>query len=373
MIRTFRYPLQPTKAQETVLSGWLPQLCMLFNAALEQRREAWRKQRASIGLYRQQKELTALRANDPVWAAIPAWVARSALARVERTFMAYFRRVRAGEHPGYPRFRSPKRYDTFTLGTVVPSVYGNRVYIPAIGLTKFRKYREIRGTIRHVTISRAATGWSISFNCEIGAAPSKVPITSAVGVDLGLEALATLSNGDRVANPRYLRAGADLIARRHRAVARTRPLSNGRKKARRCLAKAYGHIRNQRLEFARKVASVLFERFDLIVHENLEIARLARGLLSKSVRDVAWGVLLRALSFKAENAGKWCVAVDSAGTSQICSGCGIIVKKELSEREHRCDCGLVLHRDHNAALNILARGVRAGQLTEAPWGQPCIA
>lgn len=121
--------------------------------------------------------------------------------------------------------------------------------------------------------------------------------------------------------------------------------------------------------FARKLACALFARFDLIAHEDLRIARMVHGNLAKSIHDAAWGQFLGALQSKAESAGKWCVPVDPRGTSQACAACGAVAKKELPEREHRCDCGFIAHRDVNAAQNILARGLRVGLLTEARGSQ----
>jgi putative transposase len=189
-----------------------------------------------------------------------------------------------------------------------------------------------------------------------------------VGVDVGLEAFATLSTGERVENPRYGREAQEVLARRQRSLAKKKRGSSSRKEAKRLVARAYERIRNQRLDHARKLACTIFSRFDLVAHEDLQIARMVRGNMAKSIHDAAWGQFLRALQSKAEGAGKWCVPVDPRGTSQACAACGAVAKKELSERVHRCDCGFVAHRDHNAALNVLARGSRVGQLTEASEG-----
>jgi putative transposase len=365
VIRSFRYPLNPTKAQERVLSGWLVACCSLYNAALEQRREAWRKQRVSISYIDQQGELTQLRQSEPYWSAMPAWVERSALRRLDRAFKSFFHRVKAGQAPGFPRFRSRDRYDSFDLGSNLPSIVGNRVCLPKLGPVKFHKYREMRGELRHVSVSRSSRGWSISFVCDIGDAPAKSPVRNAIGIDVGLEAFATLSNGERVDNPRLFRAGADILARRQQSLARKRRGSSSRKAAKRLVARAYEHIRNQRQDFARKLACALFSRFDLVAHEDLTIARMVHGTLAKSIYDAAWGQFIQCLALKAENAGKHCIAVDPRGTSQACSACGTVVTKTLEEREHRCSCGFVAHRDHNAALNIIARGLRVEKLTEA--------
>jgi len=366
MIRAFRYPLRPTPAQEAILESWVLACQRLYNAALEQRRETWRKQRVSLSLYDQQKQLTELRAVDPEWRAVPAWVERSALARLDRAFQAFFRRVKRGEKPGFPRFRSRDRYDSFDLGSSLPRVDGDRVQLPAIGAVKFHRYRELRGAVRHVSVRRGARSWTISFACDLGAAPPKVTVRAVTGVDVGLEAFATLSTGERVENPRFFRASEETLARRQQSLARKRRGSNSRRAAKRLVARAHARVRDQRLNFARKLACALFARFDLVAHEDLAIARMARGNLAKSIHDAAWGQFLGALALKAENAGKHCVAVDPRGTSQTCPACGAVAKKALEERQHNCSsCGFVAHRDHAAAQVILGRGLRLGQLTEA--------
>lgn len=365
MIRTFRYPLRPTKDQEFVLTLWLVRCQQLYNAALEERRDAWRKQHASITYYDQQKELTELRAAMPEWSTVPVWVARSALTRLDRAFKSFFRRVKAGQTPGFPRFRSRDRYDSFDLGTNPVRIDGDRVFLPKLGPVKFHKYRDLRGTVKLVTVGRTARGWYVSFACNLGDTPAKNPVASAVGVDVGLEAFATLSTGERVENPRFFRASEGVLARRQQSLARKRRGSNSRLRAKKLVALAHERVRNQRLDFLRKLTSTLFDRFDLVAHEDLEIARMVRGNLAKSINDAAWGLFLRCLALKAEEAGKHVIAVDPRGTSQACPACGAVAKKALDERQHYCfSCGFVAHRDHAAAQVILGRGLRLGQLTE---------
>jgi putative transposase len=370
VLRTFRYPLRPTRAQEATLELCLVACQQLYNGALEHRREAWRRQRKNVTLNEQHKELTQLRAHDPEWALIPRQVELSALGRLDFAFKSFFRRVKDGQSPGYPRFRSRERYNSFSViyGNGNSRIAGNLVVLPKLGPVRFHKYRELRGTPKVVRIRRDAWGWSVHVVCEIGEAPTKASVRTAIGVDLGIEAFATLSNGERVENPHFGRAEQETLARRQAALARKRRGSNGRREAKRLVSCSYERIRNLRRDFARKLACILYARFDLIAHEDLQIASMARTSFSKSINDAAWGQFLRALQSKAESAGKWCVPVDPRWTSQTCSACGTVVKKQLRQREHRCGCGFVAHRDHNAALNVLARGLRAGQLTEAPGG-----
>ena len=367
MLRTFRYPLRPNRAQEAMLESWLAACQQLYNGALEHRREAWKRQRTNVTLNEQHKELTQLRASDPDWALIPRQVELSALNRLDLAFKSFFRRVKAGQSPGYPRFRSRERYNSFSViyGNGNSRVAGNSVVLPKLGPVRFHKYRELRGTPKVVRIRRDAWGWSVSVVCELGEAPAKAPVRVAIGVDLGIEAFATLSNGERVENPHFGCVEQETLARRQRDLTRKRRGSNSRREAKRLVSCAYERMRNLRRDFARKLACILYARFDLIAHEDLQIASMARTSFSKLINDAAWGQFLRALQSKAESAGKWCVPVDPRGTSQKCSACGTVVKKALRQREHRCDCGFITHRDHNAALNVLARGLRAGQLTKA--------
>jgi putative transposase len=367
MIRTYRYPLRPTRAQEAVLTEWLAKCCQLYNAALEQRIAAWKTQRVSLSRYDQQKQLTELRSSDADWVNMACCAQRSALERIDRAFKSFFRRARAGECPGFPRYKKSQRYDSFSIhtGQGGGSVDGKFVRVPKLGKIRYHRYREHLGKVVHIHISGLPSGWSVSLTCDIGLAPSKNQPMSMVGIDVGLETFATLSNGERLDRPGYGRDGSYVISRRQRSFSRKRQGSNSSRAAKRLIAIAHEHIRNQRIDFARKLAAALYSRFDMIAHEDLQIARMVHGNLAKYIYDAAWGQFLDALRSKAENAGKWCIAVDPRWTSQICAACGTVVKKELSEREHRCDCGFVAHRDHNAALNILARGLRVGQLTEA--------
>ena len=370
MIRSYRYPLRPTVAQEAILYSWLSMCCALYNAALEERQAAWRNQRISISLNHQEKELTGLRVADPEWKAFPTWVARSALVRLNHAFRGFFRRVKLKQTPGYPRFRSVDRYRSFDLGSNPVSIEGDRVRLPKIGFVKFHKYREIRGEVKQVSISRTARGWSISFVCDVGNAPEKIPTRAVVGLDVGLESFATLSNGERFENPRFFRESEKVLSRRQGLFVRKQKGSASRKEAKRLVGRIHERIHNQRLDFVRKLASTLFSRFDLIVHEDLQISRMVHGNLAKSIRDAGWGMFLRCLALKAEEAGRHVIAVDPIYTSQTCAACGTVAKKTLDERQHACSsCGFSAHRDHNAALVILGRGLRLERLTEAECGR----
>jgi putative transposase len=356
VIRAFRYPLHPTKAQSRVLDDWLRLCRFLYNGALQHRRDAWRMAKKSITRYDQTRELTEIRRADPEYGAVPVEVLRSALVRLERAFQAFFRRVKAGQKSGYPRFQGRDRYDSFSFPFAASTIEGNRVWIPKMGWVKFNLYRPLKGKPLQVVIKRKARGWDVCIAVELGEAPEKVAIRTDVGIDLGLSSFATLSDGTKVENPRFFKRVQERLALHQRSLAKKKKGSKSRQRAKLLVARAHEHAHNQRQDFQRKLAASLFSRFDLIAHEDLKISRMVHGNLSKSIHDAGWAGFIRALASKAEYAGKWLVPVNPNYTTQACSGCGTIVPKGLSSRVHSCVCGLVLDRDHNAALNVLALG-----------------
>jgi putative transposase len=327
----------------------------LYNASLEQRITWWKQGRKSLSKYDQHKQLTELRNFDPAWQAVPVVVLRSAIDRLDRAYSSFFRRVKRGEVPGFPRFRSSRRYQSFSIG--VASIENKRVKIPKLGHVKLKFYRPLEGETKSVTIKLdASNNWWITFVCDVGDAPAKQPIKTFVGIDLGLTTLATLSTGEEISNPRFFREAQDVLARRQQELARKDKGSKSREQARILVAKINQKIQNQRLDYARKVVADLYARFDLVVFEKLSVHGLAQGSLSKSVNDAAWTILTKCLTLKAENAGKWAESVDPRGTTQECSGCEEIVPKQLGDRWHECPrCGLSINRDHNAAINVLKR------------------
>ncbi len=357
--------MRPTAEQRRIFEEWRVLCCALYNAALEQRRDAWRMRSQSVGYVYQCRDLTELRNADDAggYDDVPVEVARSALRRLDRAFQAFFRRVKSGDTPGFPRFRSRDRFDSFGLGNVsIKPGEGNSGYVrvPKLGWVRFKLHREMRGQVKNVEIRRDARGrWFVCIACNMGAAPKKRVVRRVTGIDLGLKEFAVLSDGEAIHNPRHFRQGQEALRRAQRTLARKIRGSNSRRRARRAVARQHERVRNRRLDFHRKLAASLCSRFDLIAHEDLNIKGLARSALAKSVSDVAWGSFIHHLHSKAEEAGVYVVAVDPRNTTQACSQCGTHVPKKLGDRVHSCECGCVLDRDHNAALNVLARGLRA--------------
>jgi putative transposase len=365
--KTFKYKLTPTPAQERELVRVLMLCRRLYNTALEQRITAWQRCHVSISRYEQEAELKAIRAAFPDYVAIHSHVLQDVLARLDKTYQAFFQRVQRGEKAGFPRFKGENRYHSFTF-----KEYGNGATLDngfldlsKIGRIAVRWSRPIEGTPKTVTISREADGWYACISCvEVPVQPLP-PTGQEMGIDLGLASFATLADGTMIHNPRCYRRAEAYLRRCARPVARRKKGSHRRKKAAKLLAKAHQHIRNQRRDFHHKEARTLVQQYDTIYYEELRVRNMVRNHhLAKSISDVGWSAFLTILASKAAGAGKRAVAVEPALTSQTCSGpnCGEVAWKGLSVRWHACpNCGTSLHRDHNAARNILRLGQQGQQ------------
>jgi len=356
--KNFKYRLYPTVAQTVALDGQLSEACRLYNAALQERRDAYRAARKSLGYCDQANQLKEIRAQGDL-ALANFSCCQDVLRRVDKAFSAFFGRVRKGRKPGYPRFRSVRRYDSITFpsyGDGCRMLDGGKLRLQGVGAVKVKLHRPIEGEIKTVTVKREAGKWYAVFSVECDAKPLP-PSTEATGVDVGLTAFATLADGTGIENPRYYKEAQAALGRAQRKVARRKRGGSNRKKAVRELQRAHAHVRNQRADFAHKVARTLVVMFGLIVIEKLNVKGMAAGMLAKSVNDAGWSSFTAKLTYKAAEAGRALVEVDPRGTSQRCV-CGAPNPKTLSQRWHQCDsCGLSVPRDHASALEILRLGL----------------
>lgn len=363
-MKTFKYRLYPTKQQKQLLSDTLESCRVLYNCALEQRKIAYRQFGISLNYYNQANELKELGFKH-----IHSQVLQDVLKRVDKSFKNFFRRVKSGEKPGYPRFKGYGWYDSFTYPQSGFSLSGGskgnqKLKLSKIGNIKVKLHRTMQGKIKTCTIKREINQWYVCLVCK--AAPEILPKTGkAVGVDVGIEKFAALSDGALIENPKFLRKSELKLKYEQRLLSRKKKGSSSRKKQRDKLAKLHRKIRNQRNDFLHKESRKLVENYDVIVFEDLKIKNMVKNHhLAKSISDASWSRFTEYVSYKAESAGKKVVFVNPKGTSQVCSGCGAVVKKSLSVRVHKCPhCGLVLDRDINAAINILRRGTRPGGAT----------
>ncbi len=374
--QAYTFRLYPTKKQAQALQWTLDRARELYNAALQERRDAYRMAGKSLNYYNQANQLPEIKAIRQEYQDIHSQVLQDVLRRVDKAMKAFFRRVKAGERPGYPRFQGKNRYDSFTYPQVGFSLTADsRVCLSKIGSIKVKLHRAIKGSVKTCTIKREGDCWFVVFACEVEHEALEEN-AEAIGIDLGLLHFATLSDGSRIENPRYYRKAQKKLERLQQSLSRKKRGSTRRRRAVKQVAKAHRKVANQRKDFLHKQSRCLVNSFGLMVFEELEPANMskrpkpkqdengtylsnraaAKGGLNKSILDAGWAQFQQYCSYKAANAGRSVLLVKPNYTSQMCSGCGTVKKKELSERWHSCECGTELDRDHNAAINILRLG-----------------
>ena len=402
MYRMYKYRLYPNATQTVALEQCLETHRHLWNCALAERKDAWEMEKQSVSFGEQYKTFAAIRnaqiaaetagEEGPHWLAhIAAVSMRDTLKRLDKAFQAFFRRIKANEKPGYPRFRGRHRYDSIPFdnygyknGCGVVGIDGYRVLgeqsddapkngfrlrLFGVGSVRVRLHRPIKGKIKTACVKREADRWFVVFACDVGDAQVEPNSNPPVGIDVGLAAFATLSTGEAVANPRFLKKELPELRRQQRAVSRKYKVGKKKvdqskrwRKALKRVARLHAKVRDHRKEHHHKTSLNLVRRFGLIALEDLNIHGLLRGRrLARAISDAAWGGFVATLTCKGENAGVKVVKVDARGTSQTCV-CGAAVPKELRDRWHSCKaCGLEAPRDEVSARVILARGLEQGR------------
>jgi putative transposase len=353
---TYKYRLYPNKIQVEFLKGQLCEAAELYNAALGERIGAWKTCRKSISLREQISQLKLMR-DDGCLKITNYSISQDVLQRIDGAFTAFCARSKRGEKPGFPRFRSPSRYDSLTYlhyGNGCRLLDDGHLRIQGAGKLRVKLHRPLEGKIKTVTIKRSIDQWYVYFSVVRDTKP--LPVSAdEIGIDVGLTSLATLSNGEKIWNPCHLDRSAAILRRRQRKLARRKKTSKRRAKARKLIAKAYQKVQNQRSDYHHKVSRSLVDRYGRIVIEDLNIKGLAGGMLAKSVHDAGWTSLFLKIAYKAECAGRELIKVDPRHTSQTCV-CGERVPKTLKQRWHHCPaCGLSVDRDHMSAQVILSR------------------
>jgi len=365
--KAFKYRLLPTPAQKRAMQAALDECRWLYNHLLEQRKTAYEERGETVSLYAQHAVLPTLKRERPTLDCVHSQVLQNVAVRLDLAFKAFFRRVQTGEKPGYPRFRGRGRYDSFCYPQSGFMLDGERIFLSKIGHVKAVIHRPLEGAVKTCCVRRTSTGkWYVAFACEVESEP--LPATdSAVGVDVGLESFVTLSDGTKIANPRFFRADEKALAKAQRRLSKEpkpekgQPATPERHKRRKVVAHIHERIANRRANFAHRQVRQTVNAYGTICVEDLSIKQMVHThCLAKSIHDAAWRQYIALMTYKAESAGRRVIAVNPAYTSQDCSCCGHRQRKELSERVHRCSCcGLVLDRDHNAALNILRVGLHS--------------
>ncbi|MEV4012281.1 transposase [Nonomuraea angiospora] len=393
MRRSLKFLLRPTARQAAALAQCLADHRELYNAALEHRRTAYHKAGVTIRYGDQSAELKHIRADDPDGQGRWSFSSQQAtLRRLDKAFAAFFRRVKNGDKPGYPRFKGRGWFDTVEWPKDGDGCrWDSQPHHPAaifvrlqgIGHVRVHQHRRVPGTVKTISVKREGSRWYVVLSCdEVPMEP--LPATGAVaGIDMGVTCLVTTSDGEHLANPRHLATCADRLAAAQQELARKRRGSKRRRKGVARVAALHAKVRRQRLDGAHKAALALVRDYDVIAHEDLRIANMTRSAsgtieqpgtnvaaksgLNRSILDAGWGVFLQVLAHKAESAGRKLIAVNPAGTSRTCSRCGHCARKNrVTQAEFRCTaCGHTAHADINAAINILRAGLALRQAVEA--------
>ena len=364
MNKTLKYRLYPTKKQTRILQEQLNECRWLYNHFLEERKNSWEQDKKSLNYFGQCKSMVALKKERQSLTIVYSQVLQNVADRVDKAFQSFFRRVKTKNgKAGYPRFKGFDRYDSLTYKQAGFgwSIEDNRLKLSKIGTIKIKLHRPIIGTLKTCTIRKQANKWYACFSVEYENKPLRKS-NKAIGIDVGLENFATFSNQKKIANPRFFKTDQEALTKAQKKLSKQTKISLERRKTKRVVARIHERIANRRHNFIHQEARKIVNKFGVICVEKLNIKGMQNGNfrnINRGIGDVAWAQFANVLSHKAEDAGRQFIAIDPRGTSQRCSQCGAIVKKELSNRWHDCPiCNCHLHRDFNASLNILSLGLQ---------------
>lgn len=355
LLKTFKYRIYPQKATAQIIDNTIETCRRLYNRELEFKIKKYQEEQVLIGRKDIQHYVQEQRKIDTYLQAVYTQVLHEVGIRMIKSYDNFFRRVKLGnEKPGFPKFKGRQHYDSFCYTQGGFKVENNTLRLSMIGDIKIRLHRPIGGKIKTCTIIRKNDKYYVCFSCEAEAKP--LPATgSSIGIDVGVTDYCITSNGDFFPKLNGYRKAEKRLKYLQRQVSRRKKSSKRRNKAVLLLARQHEKVANQRKDIAHKVSTELIKNNDLIAHEDLQIKNMVHNQhLAKSINDAGWNKLFEFLAYKASDAGRKVIPVPPAYTSQICSGCGEMVHKKLSERWHNCPyCKLSLHRDVNAARNIL--------------------
>jgi len=355
-LKTFKYRLYPTKEQIKSIDQTIETCRRLYNYFLEDRIYTFKEIKIGVSKIEQINQIPGLKKNNTYYQAVHSQVLQEVAARLDKAYDNFFRRIKTTkEKPGFPKFKGRQYYDSFCYPQSGFSVKDNKLELSKIGSVKIKVHRPIGGTIKTCSIIRKNGKYYSCFSCEVEVQP--LPFTgNIVGIDVGVTDFVITSDGDFFPKLDTYRKAEKHLKYLQRQVSRRVKGSNRRRKAVNLLAKCHEKVANQRKDIAHKASAKLIEKYDMVAHEDLQIKNMVKNHnLAKSINDAAWNKLFQFLAYKASDAGRLVVPVPPYNTSQICSCCGLLVPKKLSQRWHDCPyCGLSIQRDVNAAINILA-------------------
>lgn len=361
MLKNYRYRIYPTGKQTRTMENILDQCRWVYNHFLEERKNSWENDKVSVGYYDQAKMLPELKKERPELKAVHSQTLQNVAVRVDLAFKAFFRRCKAGETPGYPRFRGKFRYDSFTFPQA-PSgccIKTGRLAVSKVGHIKMVQHRSLDGCPKTATIQRSTTGkWYVTFACEVE--PKRLEKKeNSVGIDVGLHTFAYFSDQGKIDNPHFFKREEKELAKAQRKLSKEKKGTPERNRRRKVVARVHERIRFKRDNFTHQESRKVVDRYGNIYVEDLNVNRMKQDKhLAKSISDAAWSQFFAMIQSKAEEAGRVFEAVNPAYTSQTCSKCGHRQKMPLSKRIFDCPCcDCHIDRDFNAAVNILKIGV----------------
>ncbi len=354
----FKYRLYPSKKQTGVLEDQLELCRQTHNWLLASCKCTYEETGKTLSQFDLNKNLICLKNQRPEITQVYSQVLQNISKRIKDGYTGFFARRKAGLRAGLPRFKKYGTYKSITYPQSGFKIKAKKLYLSKIGDIRIKQHCELRGQVKTLTVKRMPSGrWYACFSCIVEARPRKHQV-SDVGIDVGLNSYAVLSDGTQIANPRFYRKSEKRLAHLQRGLSRKQKGSNNRDKARLKVARLHEHIQNQRTDFLHKSSRKIADSYDTVYVEDLKIRNMVKNhCLAKSISDAGWGRFIGMIAYKAERAGGRLIPVTPRNTTQNCSKCGEYVKKNLSDRIHKCPyCGLVMDRDLNASKNILKIG-----------------
>ncbi|MFH1638063.1 MAG: transposase [Candidatus Woesearchaeota archaeon] len=362
-LRTYKFRLYPSKKQQALLFKNF-QICKeVYNTLLEESKELQTTNKYIFNSLVRDIKITC----KDYYSQVHSQVLQNVSDRLSKSFSHFFRRVKGQKSgmrvkAGYPRFKSKVRSITYPQKGF-KSVECRKLFVSKIGLIPIKLHREIKGRIKTLTILvNSANQWHACFSCEVENKKQPHPSTEMLGIDVGVEHFATFSNGEHIANPKFLVNSHNKLKTEQRRLSLKKKGSSNRKKQRLKVARQHNRISNLRSDFLHKLSHRLAKSYSFIAVENLQIKNMLRNHhLARSISDASWGTFIDLLSYKVVTYGGQIEKVNPRGTSKTCSSCGKQIDMPLAKRQFNCPrCGLDLHRDVNSAIKILTDG-RAGR------------
>jgi len=361
--------LYPDKRQLDDLAFQLEEARRLYNAAIQERKEAWDKCKVNISIKEQSAQLKWIRDNGYLGLANFS-AAQNILRRVHQVYNRFYKETKKGIKTGYPRFKTRMQFNTYVFPAWQNDngcrfTKDHKLYVQGVGNLKIKLHRKIDGKIKCLILKYRAGRWYAILSTVRENKPL-LQSQNSIGMDVGIRTLVAFSDGTTIDNPRYHEKSEKKLKRLQRQRDRRTKGSRGRKETILKLQKLHEHIINQRNNNYHKISRDIVNKNGIIVHENIKFDDLRQGWHGNSIDDAAWGNLFLKIAYKAEDAGRQVIKIEPNLTSQRCSCCGIYAEKDIGRSKvFKCEyCGLVVDRDINAALNIKEFGLSFDNKTE---------